>query len=170
MYCPQKYVSLSWDFKFVSSFLENVYHVREISLISTGNLITAFYVPSKKNLRHSFVDEWQLKKIMSKKNISPNIPYIFFPSKLVHSFKISLREKRVLSFALVGEWNANNSIHFAKCQIFTGMEILWKDSVSEVFRSIRQKTCGSCAFPQNFHTRKLGENLVFYALIKKVKA
>ena len=28
---------------------------------------------------------------------------------------------------------------------------------------IRQKLCRNCAFPQNFHTRKLGEITVFYA-------
>ena len=26
------------------------------------------------------------------------------------------------------------------------------------------KQCGNCAFPQHFHTRKLGEILVFYAV------
>ena len=29
---------------------------------------------------------------------------------------------------------------------------------------IRQKLCRNCAFPQNFHTRKLGEITVFYAV------
>ena len=28
----------------------------------------------------------------------------------------------------------------------------------------RPKLCGNCAFPQNFHTRKLGEITVFYAV------
>ena len=31
-------------------------------------------------------------------------------------------------------------------------------------RAICPKLCGSCLFPQNFHTRKLGEIKVFYAL------
>ena len=30
--------------------------------------------------------------------------------------------------------------------------------------AIRPKLCGSCAIPQNFHTRKLGEITVFYAV------
>ena len=34
------------------------------------------------------------------------------------------------------------------------MEILWKGTVSTVF----------CAFPQNFHTRKYGEIMVFFAV------
>ena len=33
------------------------------------------------------------------------------------------------------------------------------------FGEIRPKLCGNCALPQNFHTRKLGEITVFYALI-----
>ena len=30
--------------------------------------------------------------------------------------------------------------------------------------AIRSKLCGNCAFLQNFHTRKLGENTVFYGV------
>ena len=37
-------------------------------------------------------------------------------------------------------------------------EILWKGTAN------RPKLCGSCAFPQNFHTRKLDENTVFFAV------
>ena len=36
----------------------------------------------------------------------------------------------------------------------------------EEFRVDRLKICGNCAFPQNFHTRKLGEISVFYAVQK----
>ena len=32
------------------------------------------------------------------------------------------------------------------------------------FRANRSKLCGNCAFPQNFHTRKLGEIKVFFAV------
>ena len=45
------------------------------------------------------------------------------------------------------------------------MEILRKDTFSAQFRAIRPKLCGNCAFPQNFHTRKLGEISVFYAVV-----
>ena len=31
-------------------------------------------------------------------------------------------------------------------------------------KAIRQKICGNCAFPQNFHTRKSGETTVFFAM------
>ena len=44
------------------------------------------------------------------------------------------------------------------------VEILWKGTVSSEFRAIRPKLCGNCAFPQNFHTRKLSEFSVFYAV------
>ena len=30
---------------------------------------------------------------------------------------------------------------------------------------IRPKLCGNCAFPQKFHTRKLGEIMVFFTVI-----
>ena len=44
------------------------------------------------------------------------------------------------------------------------MEILRKATVSAYFRAIRSKLCGNCAFPQNLHTKKLGEITVFYAM------
>ena len=44
------------------------------------------------------------------------------------------------------------------------MEILWKGTVSAQFRANRSKLCGNCAFPQNFHTSKLGEITVFLAV------
>ena len=45
------------------------------------------------------------------------------------------------------------------------MGILQKGTVSAEFRAIRPKLCGNCAYPQNFHTKKLGEIAVFYALV-----
>ena len=47
------------------------------------------------------------------------------------------------------------------------MEILWKDTVSALFQAIRLKLCRNCAFPQNFHTRKLGEITVFLSVFAK---
>ena len=32
--------------------------------------------------------------------------------------------------------------------------------------AIRPKLCGNCSFPQNLHTRKLGEITVFYVVCK----
>ena len=34
-----------------------------------------------------------------------------------------------------------------------------------IYMHIRPKLCGNCAFPQNFHTRELGEISVFYAVM-----
>ena len=42
------------------------------------------------------------------------------------------------------------------------METSWKSTVSVELRAIRLKFNGNCAFPQNFHTKKLSEILVFY--------
>ena len=47
------------------------------------------------------------------------------------------------------------------------MEILQKGTVSAEFRANCLKLCANCVFPQNFHTRKLGETAVFYA--KKIE-
>ena len=44
------------------------------------------------------------------------------------------------------------------------MEILWEGKVSIEFRAIFRTICKNCAFPENFHTRKLGGILVFYAV------
>ena len=33
-------------------------------------------------------------------------------------------------------------------------------------QAIRPKLCGNCAFPQNFHTRKLGEITVLLTMVK----
>ena len=47
------------------------------------------------------------------------------------------------------------------------MEILWKCIASTEFWTNCTKICGNCAFPQNFHKRKLGEIMVFYAVLNK---
>ena len=44
------------------------------------------------------------------------------------------------------------------------MEILWKGPVSVELRANRPKLYGNCAFLQNFHTMKLGDNSEFYAV------
>ena len=45
------------------------------------------------------------------------------------------------------------------------VEILWKATVSAKFRANHSKLCGNYVFPQNFHTRKLGEITVFFAVL-----
>ena len=42
--------------------------------------------------------------------------------------------------------------------------VLCKGTVSAEFRANRPKLCGNCAFEQNFHTMKVGEIWVFYAM------
>ena len=46
-----------------------------------------------------------------------------------------------------------------------GREILWKGTVSAVVSANRPKLCRNCAFPQNFHTKKLGEIALFYVVV-----
>ena len=49
------------------------------------------------------------------------------------------------------------------------MEILWKDTLDVLFWAFYLKLCGNCAFPPNFHSKKLGEISVFYAKIEEIK-
>ena len=61
----------------------------------------------------------------------------------------------------------SNKRHCVKYLNFTylcGVEILWKRKVSAEFQVLNSKLCGNCAFPINFHTRKLGAISVFYAV------
>ena len=60
--------------------------------------------------------------------------------------------------------------HFREMFLFLKilLKILWKHRVYAEFRSIRLKLCGNCAFPQNFHTKKLGKITVVYTVIKDV--
>ena len=51
---------------------------------------------------------------------------------------------------------------------FLGVETLWNGTVSSEVRAIHPKPYGNCAFSQNFHTKNLGEILVFYAVSVKV--
>ena len=46
------------------------------------------------------------------------------------------------------------------------MKILRKRTVCAEFRAVHPKLYGNFAFPQNFHTTKLGEISVFYAMVK----
>ena len=60
-----------------------------------------------------------------------------------------------------------HAFHCVKYRNFTkffGAEILWKDTVSAKLRSNPTKFSGNYAFSQNFHTKKLGEITVIYAV------
>ena len=82
------------------------------------------------------------------------VPYEIF-------MNLRLRPKNLISVS-------SSEIHCVKYRNFTcfpGVVILWKHFVSTGFRAIRPKLCGSCAFPKNLSTRKIGEITVFHAVI-----
>ena len=57
----------------------------------------------------------------------------------------------------------------AKNTVISPNYLVWKFCRKAQFQySFGQiaKLCGNCAFPQNFHTRKLGEIMVFYAVCR----
>ena len=55
-------------------------------------------------------------------------------------------------------------INYRNFTLFSGVEILWIRTVSAKFQANRPNLCKNCAFPQNFHSRKLSEILVFCAV------
>ena len=86
---------------------------------------------------------------------------LFFLHSFIHSF--------IVSFIILSTYSCiYRIVHCLKYRTFTkfpGVEILWKRTVSAEFPKICPKFCRSSAFPQNFHTRKLGEILVIYAVV-----
>ena len=48
------------------------------------------------------------------------------------------------------------------------MDISWKRTASAEFRVIHPNLCRNCSFPLHFHTRKLGEITVSYAVTKSI--
>ena len=58
----------------------------------------------------------------------------------------------------------NHCVKYRNCTWFPGVENLRKRTVSGESRANLPKLCGKCAFPQNFHTTKLGENTVFHVV------
>ena len=90
--------------------------------------------------------------------------YVIFESHcLVSLFILPYLIWHMLSLIpFFGFWNSNWQFyvelipkHFVKYRNFT-----WFAGV-EILRAICQKLCWNCAFPQNFHSRNLGEITVF---------
>ena len=53
-------------------------------------------------------------------------------------------------------------VNYGNSTQFPDVEVLWRGTVPAEFLAIRPKLCGYCAFPQNFHTRKLGGTTIFF--------
>ena len=55
----------------------------------------------------------------------------------------------------------------AKNTVISPIFLVWKfcGKAQFSYTANRPKLCGNCAFPQNFHSRKLGELMVFYAVL-----
>ena len=60
-------------------------------------------------------------------------------------------------------------ISTAKKNVILPNFLVWKFcgkvQFPHIFRQIAQNYANYCTFPQNFHTKKLGENMVFFAVI-----
>lgn len=67
------------------------------------------------------------------------------------------------------KWNMTNtemrSISQHNFTLFPVAETFWNHPVSVDCQANRSKLSGNYAFPQNFHTRKLGEISAFYILL-----
>ena len=85
-------------------------HVPEINLISSGTLIKAFYLLNRKfkrNLRHGFVDERQLKIIMPNKCFPKHNLYLFtLPSQCISSNFLSEKFTFQTSFEKISFFNS----------------------------------------------------------------
>ena len=68
-------------------------------------------------------------------------------------------------FIRIFQWRSWHCIKYRIFTQFPGVEILWKGTVSAEPPVIRLKLCWKCAFPQNFHTRKLRWN---FAILRSV--
>ena len=89
----QNHVSVFWNFTLEPRFLGK-HHARGINLISSWNLVKAFYLPSEPNWKKSETQFCRPKMAEDdnvKTNVSPNIPFNFYSSKPVHFFKFSFR-------------------------------------------------------------------------------
>ena len=52
----------------------------------------------------------------------------------------------------------------AKNTVISPDFLVWKFAERHSFRIVSGDSPGNCAFPQNFHTSKLGEITIFYAV------
>ena len=93
---------------------ENIHYARETNLISSWDLIKAFYLPSKTNKEKKFKTRFCRRKTDGndkvKINLFPNIPCTFLFFKASVFLQILLPDKRVLGFTLLDKWGVNNSI------------------------------------------------------------
>ena len=66
---------------------------------------------------------------------------------------------------LIWKTSLRPKIFYAKNTVISPNFLVWRfcgRTVSALFWAIRPKLCGNCAFPQNFHTRQLGQITVFF--------
>ena len=66
-------------------------------------------------------------------------------------------------------WKFCGNTVFAEFRVMPPFHTPWKYQCFQWVsnKSIAPKLCGNCAFPQYFHTMKLGEILVVYAVVRK---
>ena len=94
--------------------------------------------------------------LLKQKDFGTDHPITFFISSFKSFVKLSNRAEHI-SLIDCGKYR--------NFTWFSDVEILWKSIVSAEFRENHPKLCGNCAFPQNFHPRKLGAITTFYAVI-----
>ena len=77
------------------------------------------------------------------------------------------RDHKIFCRILAAIFGFNFFYHCVKYQnstLFSGKYIFWKHTVFIAFLTTCPKIFENCAFPQNFHTRKLDKISVFYTL------
>ena len=81
-------------------------------------------------------------------------------------FLMRIQSIKILNLSLLKLQNTlrYHCVKYHNFTQFSCVEILWKGTIFTQSRANHPKLCIKCAFPESFHTRKLGEITVFYAL------
>ena len=114
-------------------------------------------------------------KKLNRKSASPHPPPAFLgrptpapcfqPLVLILQIPPSLGEViEIYSLPLCTTTTTTTTTTTATTTKFPSVKMLMKQTISVDFQVNCPKLCGCCEFPRNFHTRKLGEVLVFFAL------
>ena len=72
-----------------------------------------------------------------------------------------------LYWRFLNSTNNNDSIMLSKISWYGLTEISWSGNFVETYsfhRVLDEKLCGNWVFPQNFHTKKLGETVTFHVV------
>ena len=141
-------------------------------LIIHDKIIAQIYVKDREKLLKLFDCTWSVKFMITEwpLGLSDNCPYIYdsnpFLQKLITR---KIREKLSTYFCLtLHDRKSANFRQFFGQIIFAEKEYFQRFTLRKIPWFCLIFWYGNCAFPQNFHTRKVGEITVVYAVLQAV--